>query len=180
MPWKVASSVVSLFVRLWVEMTSRKRSLRTTRVSLFVRLWVEILSISKTLVPGATSASSWGCELKLQHRMPCFGNGGQPLREAVSWNTHRMNSYWEGEFVSLFVRLWVEITTQLHKILTMPSASSWGCELKYICTSKSNYIYCQPLREAVSWNNMGFNDLKLSSRQPLREAVSWNTSDPPL
>ena len=36
--------------------------------------------------------------------------------------------------VSLFVRLWVEMTIRIpFPVLSNRSASSWGCELKYIC-----------------------------------------------
>ena len=166
-------------------------------VSLFVRLWVEILGrLYMSLELG--SASSWGCELKYesQHwrrKSHCC----QPLREAVSWNTLKSRTIeqiavslfvrlWvemtitfsdgDSENVSLFVRLWVEISADedLTKMLAvslfvrlwveilvdvddiqrqMKLASSWGCELKWenVC-----HVICgcgQPLREAVSWNN---------------------------
>ena len=100
-------------------------------VSLFVRLWVEIV---------------------LMVRLKTAKNR-QPLREAVSWNTI---SWIRACFlvVSLFVRLWVEMLSELATIIasdrqplreavswnecaaafwdgTEPSASSWGCELKY-------------------------------------------------
>ena len=35
----------------------------------------------------------------------------------------------------------------------MKSASSWGCELKYLQTLSVSALSRQPLREAVSWNN---------------------------
>ena len=49
------------------------------------------------------------------------------------------------------------------------SASSWGCELKLILGACSGGIYCQPLREAVSWN------LKYwyCSPSPVKSASSW-------
>ena len=78
------------------------------------------------------SASSWGCELKYDAAAkanklsPC-----QPLREAVSWNTKpRFMLIWS--FVSLFVRLWVEICSSSSICMKFSSASSWGCELKSI------------------------------------------------
>ena len=76
------------------------------------------------------------------------------------------------------------------------SASSWGCELKYIQTTRKKSNNSQPLREAVSWNfcaavqcrgywpsaSSWGCELKCSvfaadvccPGQPLREAVSWN------
>ena len=100
-------------------------------VSLFVRLWVEIARF----IP----VSGYTCS--------------QPLREAVSWNTvnyvgervkGKSASSWGCELkyknivlpmltwiVSLFVRLWVEITVEKFSM---------------------SDIRCQPLREAVSWN----------------------------
>ena len=194
-------SMVSLFVRLWVEINVEVDYRIRTSVSLFVRLWVEIYShrMSDTYYP--SSASSWGCELKWLCRMFLLDfPSRQPLREAVSWNIsfnamkggvisvslfvrlwveiRRMSETCEVVYVSLFVRLWVEImiydaAAKANKL----SASSWGCELKYICFIKSwKELISQPLREAVSWNyqeNKNIIDIK---SQPLREAVSWNAS----
>ncbi len=59
--------------------------------------------------------------------------------------------------------------------LKLPSASSWGCELKYTMNWTLQRNTCQPLREAVSWNSASIRSTTLSNgRQPLREAVSWN------
>ena len=56
--------------------------------------------------------------------------------------------------VSLFVRLWVEMYCDDKADSTFPSASSWGCELKYMSHALSLSIIRQPLREAVSWNTI--------------------------
>ena len=60
-------------------------------------------------------------------------NSCQPLREAVSWNFNRtpIFCWWE------------------------QSASSWGCELKYVWGKIRKAGWGQPLREAVSWNALG-------------------------
>ena len=122
--------LVSLFVRLWVEISKQLCKLYWNNVSLFVRLWVEIFSLSHII---------------------------------------------QNIFVSLFVRLWVEILMFGYSAPAHVSASSWGCELKYpsavcgqpgdsvslfvrlwveICSSylSEDLPCCQPLREAVSWN----------------------------
>ena len=81
--------------------------------------------------------------------------------------------------------------------LKLPSASSWGCELKFLVNHHRLQLYSgQPLREAVSWNGL-LKSLEMSRKvslfvrlwveihrscrnsnpgscQPLREAVSWN------
>ena len=143
------------------------------KVSLFVRLWVEI-SGDRPPEYRKESASSWGCELKLWTDWRIVQNSSQPLREAVSWNVPRTLRD-VPSFVSLFVRLWVEILTN-------------------ICMIKQ--MFRQPLREAVSWNKICLkkaepNQVSLFVRlwveiypaagivratysQPLREAVSWN------
>ena len=54
--------------------------------------------------------------------------------------------------VSLFVRLWVEISAITASAPWTVSASSWGCELKYLYTLDTLFLWRQPLREAVSWN----------------------------
>ena len=57
------------------------------------------------------------------------------------------------------------------------SASSWGCELKWICNQNRERRWsCQPLREAVSWNKTVTGEPERHRSQPLREAVSWNPS----
>ena len=143
---------VSLFVRLWVEMLQICHLDMDVSVSLFVRLWVEI-KLADWLIGRESSASSWGCELKLQSGNSSTCNPGQPLREAVSWND-TIHNYIDYDTVSLFVRLWVEIH------LARPQ---WKSESR------------QPLREAVSWNMTGDYMVAVQEGQPLREAVSWNS-----
>ena len=78
--------------------------------------------------------------------------------------------------VSLFVRLWVEMLLSVQYTTASRSASSWGCELKYLFPRNlQNAHDRQPLREAVSWNKMVVKpSIHRNNRQPLREAVSWN------
>ena len=165
---------VSLFVRLWVEIDIDLVLCSYLLVSLFVRLWVEMLCICCRRML-SWSASSWGCELKYDWALRldvCVLSASswgcelkwscssgmiwavfrQPLREAVSWNDsgicHQSDSY-----VSLFVRLWVEMTfTVFAPEFQVASASSWGCELKCESSNRIMFTRCQPLREAVSWN----------------------------
>ena len=163
------------------------------------------------------SASSWGCELKWKRNDTEGARLCQPLREAVSWNIMSLYllSYsqrqplreavsWNPDAVvvilpaavSLFVRLWVEMCLVSPSYHLHSSASSWGCELKCVHHHSRKAGYCQPLREAVSWNNGGKIqyvrypmsasswgcELKypgsvlgeLEAGQPLRKAVSWN------
>ena len=55
--------------------------------------------------------------------------------------------------VILFVRMWVEIISSPRKDRDwLPSSSSWGCELKYVCGWHSSIFKGHPLREDVSWN----------------------------
>ena len=54
--------------------------------------------------------------------------------------------------VSLFVRLWVEMYRNSCLPHLVMSASSWGCELKYVVYRTASDKESQPLREAVSWN----------------------------
>ena len=101
----------------------------------------------------------------------------QPLREAVSWNAT----------VSALIACWMPSASswgcELKYIaiiviyLIFPSASSWGCELKYYHQCRTAHSKRQPLREAVSWNTVPASVLNPVTSQPLREAVSWNVSD---
>ena len=120
----------------------------------FVRLWVEMIQCKYLSLWFLSSASSWGCELKYYYLTFVQLRHCQPLREAVSWNhgiNHRKEIIWP---VSLFVRLWVEISlVSSSRPRKYMSASSWGCELKYVRQLKYTLVDCsQPLREAVSWN----------------------------
>ena len=136
------------------------------------------------------SASSWGCELKYSWMQRKYVSYSQPLREAVSWNTSmkpvlsltsrqplREAVSWNefdafdfsDAFVSLFVRLWVEIVyVRLVRNIT-PSASSWGCELKSSQCRSLPRTFRQPLREAVSWN-MTSHAMQITR---LASASSW-------
>ena len=61
---------------------------------------------------------------------------GHPLREDVSWNCY----------------------AKLALMLTLPSSSSWGCELKWLVETQWNTEMSHPLREDVSWNfSIGWN-----------------------
>ena len=169
-------SAVSLFVRLWVEIYSNIICKNMESVSLFVRLWVEICTMISLPVV-SRSASSWGCELKFlsKHFYVLW------FQSASSWGCELKYNYidareirilsassWGCELKFLWYNLpWREVL----------SASSWGCELKYIhiksvvftikvslfvrlwveicrAEQQEENWHCQPLREAVSWNNV--------------------------
>ena len=105
----VCAIIVSLFVRLWVEILMDSESEKFYIVSLFVRLWVEIC---RTERHGAGHWVSLFVRLwveMIRRRLFWQMTDCQPLREAVSWNA---------EECLLSEERW-------------PSASSWGCELKY-------------------------------------------------
>ena len=139
----------------------------------------EAVSWNNNCCPGiciaSKSASLWGCELKFLAWGGNFGNWG----------------------VSLLVRLWVEICTwstiwksgtrqppceavswntiRGSRIIDLlPSASLWGCELKYETTYAVSLADSQPPCEAVSWNDWVRMDRPREWRQPPCEAVSWN------
>ena len=101
--------LVSLLVRLWVEISQFRKNLMTVNVSLLVRLWVEILRKSYTwqrlyvslLVRlwvemlehlvyrwgGLQSASSWGCELKCTWvRIPVWGQASCEVAYSTRYN----------------------------------------------------------------------------------------------
>ena len=77
----------------------------------------------------------------------------QPLREAVSWNTHLIPPV-------------IILDCQ-----PLREAVSWNCFIK----SPIFFGLSQPLREAVSWNVFSSPNIFEKERQPLREAVSWNS-----
>ena len=122
-------------------------------VSLLVRLWVEIPLTSTGYVRRLVS---------LLVR----------LWVEIGMDAITLLSY----VVSLLVRLWVEISAAWTAKKRLTSASSWGCELKWIMSWQHlhqfhvsllvrlwveiifDHIFaecmrCQPPREAVSWNN---------------------------
>ena len=145
-------------------------------VSLFVRLWVEITFVAaggqELQRQPLREAVSWN----VIFRMVC------PFRYAVSlfvrlWvEMFCQKNYFTRCFVSLFVRLWVEISTRgpAHsrwKRQPLREAVSWN-----ISPVPYRKQYCsQPLREAVSWNMTGDYMVAVQEGQPLREAVSWNS-----
>ena len=123
-------------------------------VSLFVRLWVEIRLLTDqtflALRQPPCEAVSWNTYEILYGGSPVC----QPPCEAVSWNTRQLWNYCNRCIVSLLVRLWVEIIrVDAMKTETKPSASLWGCELKYSGIYQTAIHECQPPCEAVSWNS---------------------------
>ena len=140
------NTTVSLFVRLWVEISvSFPRSFACS-VSLFVRLWVEMLSLHPA--PARASVSLFvrlWVEIGLCQgfRLLVYS---QPLREAVSWNINHIIMGCD-IFVSLFVRLWVEIHLPVLRQILYLSASSWGCELKYLLI----FLFFLHTLSASSW-----------------------------
>ena len=192
-----ADLVVSLFVRLWVEIFLSVISVVLLTVSLFVRLWVEIIvstcawrdRMCQPLREAVSWNRVWSYWITGNHvvslfvrlwveiypcQTVCIWVDCQPLREAVSWNASD-RIYDSDLAVSLFVRLWVEIRSEIGESNRLKSASSWGCELKYLSLLHLINGYCQPLREAVSWNTERSTRFHANISQPLREAVSWNT-----
>ena len=125
-------NVVSLLVRLWVEMRKTNQQWGN-HVS--ASLWgCELKYISgDSLYSGFVSASLWGCELKcmtLDRKstrkevsllvrlwveirwagIPETSDVCQPPCEAVSWNSNSENLSCNMFIVSLLVRLWVEMS----------------------------------------------------------------------
>ena len=87
------------------------KSLEMSRkVSLFVRLWVEIHRSCRNSNPGSCQPLREAVSWNMTGDYMVAVQEGQPLREAVSWN-------------SLCQRNLTE---------KVGSASSWGCELKFI------------------------------------------------
>ena len=109
------------------------------------------ITLAGIVISVILSASSWGCELKWFCYTKCYFLQRQPLREAVSWNAIYAIIL-SAPIVSLFVRLWVEISYGKSGTEPLWSASSWGCELKYLHRKALQVNHRQPLREAVSWN----------------------------
>ena len=194
---------------------TRKRVVKV--VSLFVRLWVEMQDVWRT-VYRTRSASSWGCELKCNFLITSPWSPGQPLREAVSWNiiSRHITEFGESQplreavswntwtcceqmgwlvslfvrlwveillnvevcrkhFVSLFVRLWVEIILQaaIQGII----AVSLFVRLWVEIFARLHTIRVFPVSLFVRlWVEMWHRQegMHPDLRQPLREAVSWN------
>ena len=148
-----SQDIVSLLVRLWVEMWllkengQERKSASSWGCELKYHLFqfeprpcsqppreavswntIDLYRICKTTCQPPREAVSWnrhGCDYIA---VVCC----QPPREAVSWNICRLDSKKEVD-VSLLVRLWVEITNNRHTAWPVRgSASSWGCELKWL------------------------------------------------
>ena len=100
-------------------------------VSLLVRLWVEMYKRNNYFAL-CMSASLWGCELKCLRGNDLVTPVSVSLLVRLWVEMSRSYSYFLNSFVSLLVRLWVEIIDHSVRIYANPlSASLWGCELKY-------------------------------------------------
>ena len=159
-PNKNSLIVVSLFVRLWVEINQMLSEILPMMVSLFVRLWVEIYDNFGTCVQ-KRSASSWGCELKCRKQLIMDSQNRQPLREAVSWNIHIIALQGQPDCQPLREA----VSWNTLRIHVLPycrlSASSWGCELKCIDHCRVNVN----MSSASSWGcELKFREMS----QPVR------------
>ena len=143
---------VSLLVRLWVEIHKERKpeSRRYCQPPCEAVSWNA--TVSALIACWMPSASLWGCELKYNNILKLYQRHRQPPCEAVSWNSFVLSissasafvsllvrlwveilfSFFESlqESVSLLVRLWVEIVNNRYCSHNFPSASLWGCELK--------------------------------------------------
>ena len=209
---------VSLLVRLWVEIILKSNWTGWTKVSLLVRLWVEMHSM-KTAQRTCWSASLWGCELKWfwksveTRKWKSASLWGCELKFFVFFHdffSGRSASLWGCElkslscltichylFVSLLVRLWVEIYVEIQPYKIDKSASLWGCELKckrqkskcaipqsaslWGCELKCKIQRNRSLEHASAslWGcELKYKNMKGEYmdelRQPPCEAVSWN------
>ena len=169
--------IVSLLVRLWVEMVRFPvwQAAPTCQPPCEAVSWNTLHAFVKNW--RQQSASLWGCELKSQTlELSTVRSGCQPPCEAVSWNRCICYSPSVG---LMSASLWgcelkyIEALTRKSKA---GSASLWGCELKW---SNEFRWFCfdrQPPCEAVSWNASWRKYGEIVSCQPPCEAVSWNTS----
>ena len=140
-----------------------------------MRLWVEInsplhLQLLHCCQPPC-EAVSWNTQII----QSCFSCTCQPPCEAVSWNFISCADIFR-LFVSLLVRLWVEMSNPNSSRTFASNVSllvrlwveiiSW-----YVGSTKDSR---QPPCEAVSWNAWCPFTEAAADRQPPCEAVSWN------
>ena len=99
----------------------------------------------------------------------------QPLREAVSWNFPPSGSFWPVFSQPLREAVSWNFEVQIEMIASGKSASSWGCELKYLLHILFYYIQIVSLfvrlLVEITVEKFSMSDIRC---QPLREAVSWN------
>ena len=186
---------VSLLVRLWVEIflqlqlpyPLRQPPCEAVSWNIYFRHLLSLLSMS---------ASLWGCELKWIVPLAVQDFRCQPPCEAVSWNVNKASENistacqppceavsWNmycviissTTFVSLLVRLWVEISLSAacvsHRVVSL-LVRLW-VEIFYKILIFS-YSPRQPPCEAVSWNIVRRLWFWKELCQPPCEAVSWN------
>ena len=174
----IKESEVSLLVRLWVEMRSNDL---ITPIS-YRQPPCEAVSwnSSRAAFPFQTypSASLWGCELKCLEVVVFVSVVYVSLLVRLWVEMRYELTLIPALLVSLLVRLWVEMQTCVVLTHRTLSASLWGCELKSQYTHTTTTVYCQPPCEAVSWNRFMKINATISIRQPPCEAVSWNNIIP--
>ena len=166
---------VSLLVRLWVEIPSETPVVLNQYVSLLVRLWVEIMRISDT---GVTSIGQPPCEA-VSWNAPRVSTDGiilcQPPCEAVSWNVSSFVGRWVAGVVSLLVRLWVEIWWSYRHNNRKNVSLLVRLWVEIIVKVIGNYLALVSLLVRL-WVEIMIRNLLWSVviRQPPCEAVSWN------
>ena len=127
----VCQAVVSLLVRLWVEIMSISWDPEPKNVSLLVRLWVEILlpTALKSAVrrQPPCEAVSWNNFLSSLYDVKIC----QPPCEAVSWNLQSNYNYMEHYMSASLWGCELKCDRVIFDGIQRRSASLWGCELKW-------------------------------------------------
>ena len=125
------TAVVTLYVRVWIEMYSATAAAAYVAVTLYVRVWIEISDTAMMPL------------LRARH----------PLREGVDWNVSHYQSGKTVYVVTLYVRVWIEIPTtqgsQTSARVTL-YVRVW-IEIRHHVGT--DWPQCgHPLREGVDWN----------------------------
>ena len=123
---------------VWVEMNPRQKLFKLRFVTLHVSVWVEmkwkILKTAPTM-----SRSTWACELKSLYSFRPSATCFVTLHVSV-WVEIWLFVTGRVVFtVTLHVSVWVEMSTGSSAVSSIPSRSTWACELK---SSGSAYMRC--------------------------------------
>ena len=150
---------VTLYTRVWIEMAQALQYFSGRLVTLYTRVWIEIIRLSQRL-HGLQSPSTRGCGLKWFPS--CFLNSAKrsPSTRGCGLKFACVEESNEGYHVTLYTRVWIEITRQQQYNNRVLSPSTRGCGLKYHYISRPTdnrrvtlytrvwieIVYCFPLQ----------------------------------
>ena len=170
--WKSDNAVVAPLVGAWIEILNGKIYYRENSVAPLVGAWIEI-NVSSNIIKPLESLLSWERGLKSSYIRNINIRNCRSSRGSVDWNSagvsfgsskycrsSRGSVDWNIKLILIanfnkvapLVGAWIEIKSEIYKVLYVSSLLSWERGLKFFSCSHCSGVMCRSSRGSVYWN----------------------------